>query len=88
MLAMVLYSEAQRKAQAELDSVIGMYRLPVFEDRESFPYVNALCSEVLRWHPVLPFGVAHCVTQDDVYEDYFIPGGSLVFGNSWCVVFG
>jgi cytochrome P450 len=87
MLAMVLYPEVQQKAQAEIDSVIGMERLPVYEDRESLPYINALCWEVFRWHPVVPLGVSHRVMQDDVYGDYFIPGGSIVMGNVWCVVF-
>ncbi|KAF8576118.1 cytochrome P450, partial [Ramaria rubella] len=83
ILAMLLSPETQKKAQAELDSVVGMDRLPEFSDRESLPYINALCQEVLRWNPVAPLGVAHRVTQDDVYGDYFIPEGSLVMGNSW-----
>jgi hypothetical protein len=87
MLAMVLYPDAQRKAQAELDSAIGLSRLPGFEDRENLPYVNALCKEVLRWNPVSPLGIAHRVTQDDIYGDYFIPGGSIIIGNTWCVGF-
>jgi cytochrome P450 len=82
---MILYPEVQRKAQAELDSVIGMSQLPSFEDRESLPYVNDLCKEVLRWHPVLPLGIAHRVMQDDIYGDYLIPSGSLVIGNAWYV---
>lgn len=61
---MVLNQDAQHKAQAELDSVLGD-RLPEFGDREHLPYVNAMCKEVHRWHPVGPLGVAHAVTQDD-----------------------
>ena len=61
---MVLNQEAQRKAQDELDSVIGD-RLPEFGDRDHLPYVNAICKEVHRWHPVGPLGVAHAVTHDD-----------------------
>jgi cytochrome P450 len=80
---MVLYPEAQRKAQKELDEVVGSTRLPEFEDRENLPYINALCKEIIRWHPIIPLGVAHCVTQDDVYGDYFIPAGSIVLGNAW-----
>lgn len=49
---MVLYPDVQKKAQAELDSVIGIDRLPSFEDRDHLPYVGALVSEVLRWLPV------------------------------------
>ncbi|KAF8512711.1 cytochrome P450 [Gautieria morchelliformis] len=84
-LAMVLFPEAQHKAQEELDGVVGN-RLPEYEDRESLPYVNALCKEVLRWHPIFPLGVPHRVIKDDVYKDYFIPAGTLVFGNTWTML--
>jgi len=86
VLAMVLYPEAQRKAQAELDSLIGLNRLPNFEDRKRLPYVNALCNEVLRWHPAVPLALPHRILQDDIYGDYFIPGGSVIVGNAWYVL--
>ena len=38
---MVLYPEAVKKAQAELDTVIGKKRLPVLGDRPDLPYVTA-----------------------------------------------
>ena len=80
---MVLSPESQRKAQEELDSVVGLDRLPDFEDRKNLPYINALCKEVLRWHPVVPIGVPHRVTQDDVFKEYFIPAGTILLGNTW-----
>ena len=55
-LAMSLYPEAQRKAQEELDLVIGKDRLPEFSDRESLPYVEAVFMECFRWHPQTPLG--------------------------------
>jgi cytochrome P450 len=55
-LAMVLYPEVQRKAQEEIDRVIGNDRLPTVVDRESLPYVDALSKEVMRWHVVGPMG--------------------------------
>jgi len=86
MLAMVVYPEVQRKAQAELDTVIGTGRLPTFEDRKNLPYINALCNEIIRWLPVLPIGVPHWVSEDDVYGDYFIPKGSVVIANEWAML--
>ena len=53
-LAMVLHPEAQRKAQDELDRVVGTDRLPDFTDEPALPYVTALMKEVLRWRPVGP----------------------------------
>jgi cytochrome P450 len=82
-LAMVLFPEAQRKAQKELDDVVGLHRLLEFEDRADLPYVDALCKEILRWQPVTPLGFAHRVTQDDIFGQYFIPSGSLIVGNTW-----
>ena len=51
---MVLNPEAQAKAQAELDRVVGRDRLPTVADKASLPYVNAVFKEVLRWNPIIP----------------------------------
>ena len=48
LLALTLYPDVQRKAQDELDQVIGNDALPTFSDRENLPYVNAICAEALR----------------------------------------
>ncbi|KAI6006269.1 cytochrome P450 [Pisolithus orientalis] len=79
-LAMTLYPEAQKKAQAEIDAVIGSDRLPTLADRESLPYVDALAKEVLRWHVVVPV-VLRCSTVDDIHNGYYIPKGTLVASN-------
>jgi cytochrome P450 len=55
-LAMALYPEVQKKAQAEIDSVVGPNRLPNFEDRPSLPYINAVVKESMRWHVPAPLG--------------------------------
>jgi cytochrome P450 len=55
-LALVLFPEAQRRAQAELDVVIGRDRLPTFDDRPHLPYIEALCKELMRWQMVAPIG--------------------------------
>ncbi|KAG2007166.1 cytochrome P450 [Coprinopsis cinerea AmutBmut pab1-1] len=82
-LALSLFPEVQAKAQAEIDAVIGGDRLPTFEDRRNLPYINAVVSEVLRWHAVVPTSVPHRVSEDDVHNGYFIPKGSLVIANIW-----
>ncbi|KAI0252962.1 cytochrome P450 [Lactifluus subvellereus] len=86
VLAMVLYPEAQRKAQEEIDAVLGTERLPDFGDDGSLPYVSALCTEVQRWHPVAPLGIPHRLTSNDVYEGFFLPAGSTVIGNAWAML--
>ena len=53
---MSLYPEVQKKAQAEIDAVVGPNRLPDFHDRPSLPYINAVVKETSRWNLVLPLG--------------------------------
>lgn len=48
--------EVQKRAQAEIDAIIGNDRLPALADRSDLPYVNALCSEVMRMCPSAPIG--------------------------------
>lgn len=81
---MIIYPEIQKKAQAQLDEVVGENRLPNFADRPSLPYIDALVRESVRWQPVLPLGVPHRLLADDEYNGYFIPKGTLVIANQWC----
>ncbi|KAG1745654.1 cytochrome P450 [Suillus lakei] len=85
-LAMTLFPDVQRKAQAEIDAVVGPDRLPSFADRNSLPYTEALVTEVLRWNVVFPTGFSHCVAEDDIHDGYFIPKGSLIFPNIWSML--
>jgi hypothetical protein len=55
-LAMVLFPDVQRKAQEELDRVIGTSRLPTMRDREHLPYIAAIQKEISRWHTTAPGG--------------------------------
>ena len=46
---MLHYPDVMKKAQNEVDSVIGPSRMPEFSDMESLPYVSALIKEVARY---------------------------------------
>ncbi|KAK0498709.1 cytochrome P450 [Armillaria luteobubalina] len=81
MLAMVLYPDVQKRAQAELDKVVGRDRLPSFSDYEHLPYVRAMVKETLRWRAVVR--LPHRSTEDDIYNGYFIPAGSILIANVW-----
>ncbi|KAH9888978.1 cytochrome P450 [Cubamyces lactineus] len=85
ILALAMHPEVQRKAQAELDNVIGPDRLPEFSDRDALPYVRAIVKEVVRWHAVAPVGGAHRSTVDDEYNGYFIPAQSIIIPNQWAM---
>jgi Cytochrome P450 len=52
--ALATNPDVQRKAQQEIDHVVGPGRLPDFGDFEQLPYIQALIKEVGRWHSVVP----------------------------------
>ncbi|KAG1869565.1 cytochrome P450 [Suillus subluteus] len=85
-LAMTLFPDVQKKAQAEIDAVVGPDGLPSFADRDSLPYTEALVKEVFRWSVVGPTAIPHRVTEDDIHDGYCIPKGSLVIPNIWSVL--
>ncbi|KAJ6580641.1 cytochrome P450 [Mycena capillaripes] len=86
ILGMLVNPEAQKKAQAEIDSVVGAGQLPDFADKEALPYVSAIVKEVLRWRNVTPIAIPHHVGVEDEYRGYRIPAGSIVIGNAWAIL--
>ncbi|TFK41780.1 cytochrome P450 [Crucibulum laeve] len=86
IIAMIYYPDVQKKAQAELDQVVGSSRLPEFSDRRDLPYITAILKEVLRWKPVTPLGIVHRLMEDDTYNGYIFPKGSLFLPNQWAML--
>ncbi|KAF7333345.1 Cytochrome P450 [Mycena venus] len=85
IFAMLSFPEVQRRAQKELDAIIGRSRMPTFADYDSLPYMRALIKEVLRWAPIAPLGVPHRLAEDDYYDGHLIPQGSIVITNMWAI---
>ncbi|KAG8930434.1 hypothetical protein FRC01_002766 [Tulasnella sp. 417] len=81
--AMTLFPSVQKKAQAEIDRVIGSGRLPTFNDQPDLPYLRAVVLEMMRWNPALSINVPHASIKDDIYAGYFIPKGTGVIANAW-----
>lgn len=48
VLAMILHPDIYRKAQEEMDRVVGSSRLPDIDDMENLPYLNAIIKETYR----------------------------------------
>jgi cytochrome P450 family 619 len=49
--AFTKWPEVMRKAQKEIDAVMGEDRSPVWEDYARLPYVAATVKEAMRWRP-------------------------------------
>ncbi|KAI0792989.1 cytochrome P450 [Irpex lacteus] len=86
VLAMLNYPDVMRKAQVELDAVVGRERIPTSEDADNLPYICAMVRETLRWRPASPLGMSiyfhpamnsdHII--DNWYNGYFIPKGKTM----------
>lgn len=48
VVTMLHNPNSARKAQDELDKVVGRGRIPTFDDEKSLPYLVALIKETLR----------------------------------------
>ncbi|KAH6908262.1 cytochrome P450 [Coprinopsis sp. MPI-PUGE-AT-0042] len=86
MLALTMHPDIQRKAQEQIDSVVGQERLPTFSDFEKLPYLQAVIKEAGRWHAVVPLALPHVSTEEDIYEGMRIPAGTMVMPNGWAVM--
>ncbi|KAJ3877380.1 cytochrome P450 [Lentinula edodes] len=80
VLAMALNPTIQKKAQQIVDAALGG-RLPDFNDFGKIPYIDAIVNETLRWKPPLPISIPHGATEDDHYNGFYIPKGSIVVAN-------
>jgi len=84
-LIMARHPDVQRKAQSEIDSVVGFDRLPNFKDYDRLPYVTQVIAEILRFNPIVPL-IPHSLDEDDIYQGYRIPKGSWVMVNNWSIL--
>ncbi|XP_035672746.1 vitamin D(3) 25-hydroxylase-like [Branchiostoma floridae] len=71
---MILNPDIQKKAQEELDAVVGE-SLPTLPHRSQLHYVNACLLEVMRIRTLIPVTI-HATTQDVIVQGYDIPKGS------------
>ncbi|KAI8229430.1 UDP-glucosyltransferase A1 [Colletotrichum sp. SAR 10_96] len=85
LLAMIKYPKEFRKAQEEADRVCGPLRSPTSEDIGRLPFIEACMNETLRWRPVAAGGVPHMLTQDDTYQGYHLPKGTVLVANTWAI---
>ncbi|XP_021743114.1 cytochrome P450 98A2-like, partial [Chenopodium quinoa] len=75
----------QKKAQEELDLVIGSKRIMTEEDFSNLPYLKAIVKESFRLHPPTPLMIPHKARAHVKIGGYDIPKGSIVHVNAWAL---
>ncbi|KAJ2926328.1 hypothetical protein H1R20_g10780, partial [Candolleomyces eurysporus] len=86
ILGLLEHPEVLRKAQVQIDGVVKPGHLPDLDDEPSLPYITAIVKEALRWRDVVPFGVPHALSTDDVYKGYRLPAGAIIIANQWAML--
>jgi cytochrome P450 len=81
------YPDWVARARKELDAVCGdAGRLPTFEDKDKLPYITAVVKEGFRWRPnIAEIGAPTMLIQDDEYEGYKFPKGTVFTWNAWAI---
>ncbi|KAI1810059.1 cytochrome P450 [Poronia punctata] len=85
IMAMATRPEVQKRAREEVDRVCrdgDNLRLPRMTDLPDMPYVEAMIKETLRWRPTVPMIPPHQLTEDLVFDGYFLPAGTSFIINS------
>jgi len=77
------HPDVQKKAQDEIDVLIGSSRLPLPDDIHKLPYIQAVIQEVARYCPITPTAIPHSTTTDHSINGYHIPAGATVIPNIW-----
>ncbi|KAE8693509.1 Licodione synthase [Hibiscus syriacus] len=76
--------EVLRKAQKEIDEVVGKTRLVQESDTCHLPYLEAIIKESFRLHPPIPMISRKAIEECNI-KGYTIPAQSLLFVNMWSV---
>ncbi|KAJ7527959.1 hypothetical protein O6H91_16G078300 [Diphasiastrum complanatum] len=85
MTELIRNPQVLRKAQKEIDSVVGKERLVEESDLQNLPYLQAIVKETLRLHPPVPVTDPHYNEVPVELGGYQIPPGFVMFVNIWAL---
>ncbi|EPS72845.1 hypothetical protein M569_01910 [Genlisea aurea] len=85
MAELIKNPRVQRKAQEELDRVIGQDRVLTELDFASLPYLQSVAKESLRLHPPTPLMLPHRASASVKVGGYDVPKGANIHVNVWAV---
>lgn len=74
-----------KKAQNEIDKVVGQDRLIDESDVAKLPYLHCVIKETTRMYPVGPLLVPHESSEECVVGGFQIPRGTMLLVNIWAI---
>jgi cytochrome P450 len=85
MAELICNPEKMKRAQAELDEVVGLNRRVEESDTDRLPYLRAVVKEVFRLHPVVPLLIPHRADSSCEIGRFVIPKHTQVIVNMWAI---
>ncbi|XP_033743127.1 cytochrome P450 2H1-like [Pecten maximus] len=73
--------DVQVRMFREIESVVGLSRLPTVADRPNLHYCEAFITEILRRCNIVPLSVPHGALKDIHFRGYRIPKGCTILPN-------
>ncbi|RXW15357.1 hypothetical protein EST38_g10495 [Candolleomyces aberdarensis] len=86
ILGLLEHPEVLKKAQAQVDSVVGAGNMPELEHESALPYITAIAHETMRWRVVTPIAIPHLLSAEDEYKGYRLPAGAVIVPNAWAML--
>lgn len=74
-----------KKAQNEIDAVVGSDRLIGESDLPNLTYLHSIIMETLRMYPPGPLSVPHESSADCTVGGYHVPQGTMLLMNLWAI---
>ncbi|KAF5206502.1 Cytochrome p450 [Thalictrum thalictroides] len=74
-----------KKAQDELDQVVGLDNILEESHLPKLPYINAIVKETLRLHPAAPLLVPRRPSESCVIGGFLVPKGTKILINAWAI---
>ncbi|KAI6685726.1 hypothetical protein NL676_031639 [Syzygium grande] len=85
MSLLLNHPDVLKKAQAELDGVVGRDHLAYEADIYKLPCLQNIINEALRLFPPAPLLVAHESSEDCTIRGFDVPKGTMILVNAWAI---
>ncbi|KAL2535771.1 Cytochrome [Forsythia ovata] len=72
-----------RRAQADIDSLLGKESLFDESDVAELPYLRCIVNETLRLHPAAPLLSPHLSSDECTIGGFCVPRGTILLVNAW-----
>ncbi|KAK3423304.1 hypothetical protein EUGRSUZ_F00155, partial [Eucalyptus grandis] len=85
MSLLLNHPDVMKKAQVELDDIVGRDRLANEADIHKLPCLQNIINEVLRLFPPAPLLVPHESAEDCMIGGFNVPRGTMILVNAWAI---